>query len=433
VATEVIIPKVDMVMETGTFVEWLKQEGDHVSKGDPIFVITTDKAAIEVESTADGLLAGLTAQAGDVIPVASVIAYILAPGEVVPSKVDGTADQGINPALSPSITEAAPAEDPGASRFEPAEIGKVRASPVARRLAQDLGMDLTQVSGRGPRGRIHKADVLAYQESQPLDQNLSDSEVAQTAAVPASPSLPKPNGQPAPIPLPDARQKRVVPLAGARKIIAERMAYSAFTAPHITLSLRVDMTEAIRLRERVLEPIQAQTGQRVSFTAILARAIATVLPHHPFLNASLSDGNIILWDDIQLGIATSVEESLIVPVIRQAQNQNLGQIVATMADLTERARNRRLTPAEMTGSTFTISNLGMFGIESFTAIINPPESAILAVGKMVDTPVRSADSFMFKPMIQLTVSADHRIVDGASVARFLDQLKSTLENPYLLI
>jgi pyruvate dehydrogenase E2 component (dihydrolipoamide acetyltransferase) len=158
-----------------------------------------------------------------------------------------------------------------------------------------------------------------------------------------------------------------------------------------------------------------------------------VLPHHPYLNASLSDGSIILWDDIHLGIATSVEESLIVPVIRQAQNQNLGQIVATMADLTERARNRRLTPAEMTGSTFTISNLGMFGIESFTAIINPPESAILAVGKMVDTPVRSADSFMFKPMIQLTVSADHRIVDGASVARFLDQLKSTLENPYLLI
>jgi pyruvate dehydrogenase E2 component (dihydrolipoamide acetyltransferase) len=177
VATEVIIPKVDMVMETGTFVEWLKQEGDHVSKGDPIFVITTDKAAIEVESTADGLLAGLTARAGDVIPVASVIAYILAPGEVLPSKAAGTAAQVNNSALSPSTTEAAPAEDPGTPVTEPAEIGKVRASPVARRLAQDLGMDLTQVSGRGPRGRIHKADVLAYQESQPLDQNISVPEV----------------------------------------------------------------------------------------------------------------------------------------------------------------------------------------------------------------------------------------------------------------
>jgi pyruvate dehydrogenase E2 component (dihydrolipoamide acetyltransferase) len=238
---------------------------------------------------------------------------------------------------------------------------------------------------------------------------------------------------PAPIPLPDARRKQVVPLAGARKIIAERMAFSAFTAPHITLSLRVDMTEAIRLRERVMEPIKVQTGQRVSFTAILARAVATVLPRHPYLNASLADGSIILWDDIHLGIATSVEESLIVPVIREAQSRNLGQIVTALTDLTERARNRRLTPAEMMGSTFTISNLGMFGIETFTAIINPPESAILAVGKMVDTPVRSGDSFVFRPMIQLTVSADHRVADGVAVARFLDELKSALENPYLLI
>ncbi len=193
------------------------------------------------------------------------------------------------------------------------------------------------------------------------------------------------------------------------------------------------MTEAIRLREQVLEPLKAQTGQRVSFTAILARAVATVLPRHPYLNASLSDGNIILWDDIHLGIATSVEENLIVPVIREAQCNNLGQIVTALADLTDRARNRRLTPSEMTGSTFTISNLGMFGIESFTAIINPPEAAILAVGKMVDTPVKTATGFEFRPMIQLTASADHRMVDGAGLARFLDELKTSLENPYLLI
>ena len=193
------------------------------------------------------------------------------------------------------------------------------------------------------------------------------------------------------------------------------------------------MTEAIRLREQVLEPLKVQTGQRVSFTAILARAVASVLPHHPSMNASLSDGNIILWDDIHLGIATSVEENLIVPVIREAHCKNLSQLVAALSSLTERARNRRLTPSEMTGSTFTISNLGMFGIESFTAIINPPESAILAVGKMVDTPVKSGDGIVFRPMIQLTASADHRIVDGVGVARFLDELKLTLENPYLLI
>jgi len=235
------------------------------------------------------------------------------------------------------------------------------------------------------------------------------------------------------IPLPDARRKQVIPIAGARKVIAERMAQSAFTAPHIHLSLRVDMTEAIRLRERVLEPLQAQTGQRVSYTAILARAVAVVLPRHPYLNASLSDGNIILWDDVHLGIATSVEENLIVPVIRESQNKSLGQIVTALADLTERGRSRRLTTSEMTGSTFTISNLGMYGIESFTAIINPPEAAILAVGKMVDTPVLHEGQMVFRPMMEITACADHRIADGATVARFLADLKAALENPYLLI
>jgi pyruvate dehydrogenase E2 component (dihydrolipoamide acetyltransferase) len=211
------------------------------------------------------------------------------------------------------------------------------------------------------------------------------------------------------------------------------MSYSAFTAPHINLSLRVDMTEVVRLRERVLEPLQTQTGQRVSYTAILARAVATVLPRHPYLNASLFDGNIILWEDIHLGIATSVEENLIVPVIREAQSKSLGQIVTALADLTERARNRRLKPTEMSGSTFTISNLGMFGIESFNAIINPPEAAILAVGKMVDTPVAQDGQIVLRPLMEVTACADHRIADGATVARFLADLKATLENPYLLI
>jgi pyruvate dehydrogenase E2 component (dihydrolipoamide acetyltransferase) len=245
--------------------------------------------------------------------------------------------------------------------------------------------------------------------------------------------MPGPAGPPPQIPLPDARRKQMVPLAGVRKIIADRMAYSAFTAPHITLSLHVDMSEAVRLRERVLEPVKAQTGQRVSYTAIVARAVATVLPRHPYLNASLAGDQIILWEDVHLGIAASVGDSLIVPVIREAQNQNLGQIVTALADLTDRARNRRLTPAEMTGSTFTISNLGMYGIESFTAIINPPEAAILAVGKMVDTPVVVESQMVVRPLMQLTVSADHRIADGATVARFLAELKAALENPYLLI
>jgi pyruvate dehydrogenase E2 component (dihydrolipoamide acetyltransferase) len=223
-----------------------------------------------------------------------------------------------------------------------------------------------------------------------------------------------------------------VPLTGPRKIIAERMSLSAFTAPHIALSLHVDMSEAARLRARLEEPLQEKSGHRVSFTAIVARAVAAVLPGHPELNASLDGDKIVLWEDVHLGIATSVGDYLIVPVIRQAQNMNLEQIVAALTDLTARARDKRLTPAEMSGSTFTITNLGMFGIESFTAIINPPEAAILSVGRMVDTPVSIDGQIELRPRINLTLSADHRVVDGAAAARFLSELKDTLENPYLL-
>jgi pyruvate dehydrogenase E2 component (dihydrolipoamide acetyltransferase) len=415
-ATEVIVPKVDMVMETGTFVEWLIKEGGQVNKGDPLFVISTDKAAIEVESPADGVLAGATAKINDVIPVTEVIGYILGPGEALPAKA--------SPKLGAATSTPAPVKTEAAVEVVSAvavssESDKVRATPVARRMAEKLGVDLAQILGRGPRGRIHKADILAFQKP------------VSAASVPIA-STPSANLSGS-IPLPDARRKQVIPLAGARKIISERLAYSAFTAPHINLSLRVDMTEAIRLREQVLEPLKTQTGQKVSFTAIIARAVASVLPRHPYLNASLSDGNIILWDDVHLGIATSVEENLIVPVIREAQSRNLGQIVTALADLTDRARSRRLTSAEMMGSTFTISNLGMYGIESFTAIINPPESAILAVGKMVDTPVAHEGQIVLRPMIEFTACADHRISDGATVARFLADLKAALENPYLLI
>jgi len=425
-ATEVIMPKVDMVMETGTFVEWLVKEGGHVNKGDALFVIMTDKAAIEAESPADGILAGATAKADDVIPVTQVIGYILAPGEALPAKAAPQPVAVAAPAPAKVETAEPAKEVAGAS-----EPGKVRATPVARRMAETQGIDLSKVAGRGPQGRIHKADILAFQESQTSVE--PPNVLAATPAAISTSVIFAPAGPSAPIPLPDARQKQVVPISGARKIIAERMAYSAFTAPHINLSLRVDMTEVIRLRERVLEPLQAQTGQRVSYTAILARAVATVLPRHPYLNASLSDGNIILWEDIHLGIATSVDENLIVPVIREAQSKSLGQIVTALADLTERARNRRLKPTEMTGSTFTISNLGMFGIESFNAIINPPEAAILAVGKMVDTPVALEGQIVLRPLMEVTACADHRIADGAAVARFLADLKTTLENPYLLI
>ncbi len=429
-AIEIIMPKVDMVMETGTFVEWLKEEGDTVEKGEPIFIVLTDKANIEIESPAGGILAGITAKPDDVIPVTEVIAYILEPGESLPEKAavapvavaavaEGTPTAPDTPQPKPvAIEQPTALERPTAPQTRN-DTGKVRATPAARRIAAELGVDLSQIAGTGTNGRVHKANVLAFAEQQPA----------------AAAQLPGPMaGVPAlDIPLPDARQKEVVPFVGPRKIIAERLSYSAFTAPHINLSLRIDMTEAGQLRAKVKDLIEKKTGRRPSFTAILARAVASVLPNHPFLNASLNGDQIVLWEDVHLGIAASMEDYLIVPVIRESQNKNLEQIVAEMGDLVERARTKRLAPTEMSGSTFTISNLGMFGIETFTAIINPPESAILAVGSIVDTPVNGDNGIELRPMMNVTIAADHRVVDGAAAARFLAELKSTLENPYLLI
>lgn len=405
-ATEVIMPKVDMVMDTGTFVEWLKKEGEPVKKGEPLFVVLTDKANIEVEAPAAGILAGVTAKPDDVIPVSQVIAYILEPGETLPAPAVSPAA----PAPGPEPVPPTP-ESPGP---KPAPRGgKVRATPAARHLAAKLGVNLAQVAGTGPRGRIHKANVLAFADRPP----------AGSGEPP----------EPVHLLLPDARQKQVVPLKGPRRVIARRLAHSAFTAPHIHLSLRVDMTEATRLRERVLAPLEQKTGRRVSVTAIIARAVAAVLPRHPYLNASLHGEEIILWEDVHLGIAAGVEDYLVVPVIRQAQTRNLEQLVTELGNLLGRARAKQLTPAEMSGSTFTISNLGMYGIESFTAIINPPETAILAAGKIVDTPVSLDGAVAVRPLMHLTLAADHRVVDGVAAARFLADLKTTLENPYLLI
>ncbi len=417
-ATEVIMPKVDMVMDTGTFVEWLKHEGDPVEKGEPIFIVLTDKANIEVESPGSGVLAGLTAKPDDVIPVTEVIAYILGPGEALPQKAAAA------PVAVAVAAPAAPQPAPAVSEAPPAVqtsngTGKVRATPAARRMAAELGINLAQIEGTGTNGRVHKANVLAFAGQPPAPTTLPPAQVT------AAPALN--------IPLPEARQKQVVPFAGPRKIIAERLSHSAFTAPHINLSLRIDMTEAARLRARVKDLIEKKTGRAPSFTAIVARAVAAVLPNHPFLNASLNGDKIIVWEDIHLGIAASLEDYLIVPVIRAAQTKNLEKIVTEMGDLVERARAKRLAPAEMSGSTFTISNLGMFGIETFTAIINPPEVAILAVGAMVDTPVQGETGLELRPMMNVTIAVDHRVVDGAAAARFLAELKTTLENPYLLI
>lgn len=425
-ATEIIMPKVDMVMETGTFVEWLKKEGETVKQGEPLFVIMTDKSAIEVEATANGSLAGLTAKADDVIPVSGVIGYILGAGESLPAAAGKPAPPAAAPgaAKTPEVP-APPAPRPETSR-EAAETGLVRATPLARRIARETGIDLHEVKGRGPQGRIYRADVEAYSRTAPVGKKAVPLTAPPAAAL----------GYPAPavdLILPVAAIRERLPLKGPRAIIAKRMAYSASTAPHIYETVDVDMSEVIRLRERVTPVFQEKLGQKPSYTAILIRAVAKTLPDFPYLNSSLAGEEIILWEDIHIGVATDLEEYLIVPVLREVQKMNLEAIVQELSRLTESAHAKRLDPKDMSGSTFTISNLGMYGISHFTAIINPPEAAILAVGAMEEKPRGINGEISLRPVASLTLGVDHRVTDGAYAARFLTQLKGILENPYLLI
>lgn len=434
--TEIIMPKVDMVMETGTFVEWLKKEGETVKQGEPLFVIMTDKSAIEVEAPADGALAGLTAKADDVIPVSEVIGYILGAGESLPAAVTKAVPQAaVPPQPEAAGIAAGPAAQAGGGAG-PAVVEPVRATPLARSMARQMGIDLHDVKGRGPRGRIYRADIEEYTKKAPAARKTPPSATGEPAqpviAAPylAAPSMAVPTFD---LALPSAAIRERLPLKGPRAIIARRMAYSAGSAPHIYETVDVDMSEVIRLRERVTPVFQENLGQKPSYTAILIRAVAKSLPNFPLLNSSLTGEEIILWEDIHIGVATDLEEYLIVPVIREVQNLNLEGIVQELSRLTEAAHAKRLDPKDMSGSTFTISNLGMYGISHFTAIINPPESAILAVGAMQDKPSAINGEIVLRPVASLTLGVDHRVTDGAYAARFLTHLKGILENPYLLI
>ncbi len=380
-ATPVIMPKTGMTQETSTIVEWLVKEGDHVEKGQPLLEVMTDKVNMEVEAPASGVLTNIKAAPNDVVPVTQVIAYIAEPGEEIVEEVAAEA--------VPAREEPAPTEEPTAPAAMPTAAprtpGRVRATPMARRLAKEHMLDLGIITGTGPGGSITKADVL---------------DAAQRGPEPTAP------GPPA---------TRTIPLVGRRRIIAERMQQSARQAPHIALTIEVDMSAA-----------QAARGD-ASYTAMLIYAVARVLRKHPLLNSTLRDHQIVLLCEINIGVAVAIEDGLIVPVVKQADSKSLGEIDAELKQLTQRARAGNLTLDDVTGSTFTISNLGMFGIAHFRAIINPPEAAILAVGSIVVRPVVIDGGIHVRPIMTITASADHRILDGVVVAKFLRDVKGMLE------
>jgi pyruvate dehydrogenase E2 component (dihydrolipoamide acetyltransferase) len=407
---DVIMPKVDMVMDEGTVVRWYKGEGEQVTAGEPLFDIETDKATMEVEAPASGTLAQITAPGGATVPVATVIARILQQGETLA-------------AAQPAVVLAETAAPPAASEFAP----RKRATPLARRIAREHGLDLTALGGGGPLGRVRKNDVLqaidARQGSVPPPKNGSRAPQHHIPAAPASAMVSAPAPAPALVGI-DSAAGRLVPLAGVRKIIAQRLTLSA-GIPQFVLSMDVNMEAAAQLRERL--------PYRPSVTALIARVVASLLPRHPSLNASFREDGIWLHTPVHLGIALDSGGDLLVPVIRDAHRRSLSEIGSALGEIRQRAEAKKLTPSELQGSTFSISNLGMFGVDQFTALVNPPEAAILAVGRSARRPFESNGTIIWRQMLTLTLSADHRVTDGAAAARFLQDVRAVLEEPLLLL
>jgi pyruvate dehydrogenase E2 component (dihydrolipoamide acetyltransferase) len=387
-------------MKEGEIKEWKKNEGEHVEQGDILYILETEKVTYEVEAEVSGIMGPILAKVGDVVPVGEVVAYILEPGEQMPEDIGKETDKPA-PSVVPKVKGS----------VEARERDTAKASPLARRLAEEHGVDIATVKGTGPGGRIVKDDILrASAEGKGTGEPVS---IDTPAAISAEDTL--------------------APLSNMRKTIARRMSDSFHTAPHFWLSVTADVTELRLAREKLISSVMELTGVRLTFTDLLIKAVAHALREQPEVNSTWADGVILLKGDVNIGIATSVEEGLLVPVIRQADQRSLSQIAAARADLVERARAKKITPDDLAGGTFTVNNLGMFGIENANVIINPPESAILLAGSIVDKPIVLDGNICVRPTMALTLAIDHRVLDGVGGARFLTRVKELVESPVLFL
>ena len=449
-ATIVIMPKQGLMMEEGTITSWLKKEGEAVTAGEPLFEMETDKLTITMDAEASGTLLKILHPEGDVVPITQPIAVLGEPGEDVSALVGGDAA----PAQAAAPAEAAPtpaAEAPAAPAVERAPGERVFSSPRARLRAEENGVNIAAVPGSGPDGLVIERDVNAYMANKPavtpLAANIAKAQGVDLSGVTGSGSNGKikvfdlPGGSPAAAPaaqespaaVQQSRGTRTEKMSGMRKAISRNMLASKETNAQTNHRIKVDMTAAIALRKQYKD-----LGIKISYNDIIVRACAKALADMPIVNASVEGDSILYHDYVNVGTAVSVPGGLIVPVIKDADIIGLSGIAARSAELIEKARDGKLTDADYHGGTFTVSSLGMFDLDDFVAIINPPESAILAVGKIAKTPVVvtnevGEDAIVIKSMCALCLSYDHRIIDGAEAAKFLQKVKNYLQNPILLI
>ncbi len=415
---EVIMPTLGLTMEEGTIIRWLKGEGEKVEKGEPLFEVQTDKVVMKVEAPASGTLGKILTSEGDTVPVVQVIAYILEPGEGAPEEWP----------IPVAVAEAAPEK--------PISAAKVLATPAAKRLARDKGIDLAQVRGSGEGGVVTRQDLLRFLEEKPapeIVERVKASPRARRLAQEKGVDLSQvrgtgPRGRVTEKDLLDflAAQELLTP-GPIQRLTAQRMTESFTSTPHFYLTIEAKATKLVESRERLRPIIEGRAGVRLTFTDILIVLVAKVLRDHPLANASWEEGRIRIWKEINIGLATAVEEGLVVPVIKKANEKGLTQIAGERKELADKAAEGRLSLEEVEGGTFTLTNLGMFGVDEFGAIINPPQSTILAVGRIAQRPVVEEGQVMARPTIRLTLSLDHRVLDGAEGARFLSDLKALIE------
>jgi len=378
-AVSVVMPALEMAQETGKLISWLKQEGEAVRKGEMLLEVETDKAVLEVEAAADGILAGITAKPGDVVQVGHTIAWLVQPGEAPPVAAA--------PASAPSTRAAAAPVAPTPQRGE----GGPRISPKARRLAQEKGIDIGRLTGSGPGGEILADDILAAAAGAP----------------------------------------KVSPVSTIGRLMAERTTHSWTTAPHFFVTREIDASALGAARERMLPAIEGSHGVKVTHTDLLVAIVARTLAQHRRLNASWTAEGIVSHEDVNIALAMAVEDAVVTAVIPRADRAAVADIAVRRRDLAERARAGRLQPADVADATFTISNLGMFEVDAFTAIIVPPQAAILAVGAIADRVVPVAGAPGVRPMMSMTLSCDHRVVDGARAAMFMRDLAAAIRSPQI--
>jgi pyruvate dehydrogenase E2 component (dihydrolipoamide acetyltransferase) len=392
-AISVVMPALEMAQETGKLISWLKQEGDCVVKGEPLLEIETDKAVMEIESPGEGILAGIKAQPGTEVPVGRTIAWIVRPGESAPTEDKQAESARKSTSSAASVpSRAVPPTNP--------KTQSARVSPKARRLAAEKDVNLHQVQGSGPNGEILASDILAAAASEAASSTANTSSTSSNSIA---------------------------------RIMAERTTQSWTTVPHFFLVRDVDASSLKHARETLALQVQPSRGIKLTVTDLLVALVAPALAKHPRMNARWKDGVVQESDDVNISLAIAVEGGVVAPVIHRADRATLEEIAIRRAELTNYARTGKLKPADIAAGTFTISNLGMFGIDAFSAIITPPQAAILAVGRIAERVVAVNGQPVVRPMMTLTLSSDHRVVDGARAAEFLTTLAENLANPQSLL